>query len=308
MTSAHTDKQLRLEASEWFARLRASAVSPEIEAEFFRWAAQSPRHAAAYEAVCAAWDVLGMVPAKRRPRHAMIGRREFAGGAIAASLAAYFLLRAEPAEAKVFKTAIGEQKRFTLPDGSALLLDTASEVSASCDKISRTASLGCGRAHFDVTNARESALVVRIGDISVTSHRGHFDVFRGEDAIFVYLQQNDAAVQTANGDNVKLRPGDYLRAPMPYGKLVIDRPAQEAITAWQRGILVFDQTTLSDAVREMNRYSPVKLTISDAKAAQLKISGAYGAGKAAEFLHTLTLLLPVRAQARGDGFEITSTL
>lgn len=312
MTSPSQDNQktIREDATLWFARLRGGDVTPETQQAFSNWLKGNPEHEVAFNHVQAAWDILGALPASQRqhpPKHAF-GRREIIGGAIAASVAGYFLLNAVPAQAKIFQTAIGEQKRFTLPDGSSLLLDTASTVSARCTIQTRNATVDCGRAHFEVNGTVENALSVQAGDILVASHHGIFDIFRGNDSIHVFLQQNDAIVQTSNGTSHTLQAGERLTIPFPHGLGVVDHPKRDMITAWQRGILIFDQTTLEDAVQEMNRYNRVKLTIKDAKVAQLKISGAYGAGKAAEFLHSIALLLPVRVERRDDAFEIISSL
>lgn len=315
MISHSTQETIREEASQWFARLRSGTVTPDTELAFSQWLKQSHAHQAAFRNVCAAWEVLGAVPAAQpgalQPRvmgRRMIGRREMFGGALAASVAGYFLLRSAPAEAKVFKTAIGEQKRFTLADGSGLLLDTASEVSATCGSDKRDAVLACGRAHFEVAAQGETKFVVHIGDVSVASRHGVFDIFRGDDNIQVFVQERDAQVEALDGTRFALGAGERLSIALPHGRGTIDHPGRDAATAWQRGILIFDQTALESAVQEMNRYSRVKLTIKDAKVAQLKISGAYGAGKAAEFLHSIGVLLPVRAERRGDAFEIVSSL
>ena len=311
MTSPSQDNQktIREDATLWFARLRGGDVTPQTQQAFSHWMKSNPEHEVAFNRVRAAWDILGALPASQRPqppKHAF-GRREIIGGAIAASVAGYFLLNAVPAQAKIFQTAIGEQKRFTLPDGSNLLLDTASKVSARCNAQIRNATVDCGRAHFEVSGTVDNALSVQAGDILVASHHGIFDVFRGSDSIHVFLQKNDATVQTADGTSLTLQAGERITIPFPHGLGVVDHPKQDTITAWQRGLLIFDQTTLEDAVREMNRYSRIRLTLKDAKIAQMKISGAYGAGKAAEFLHGITLLLPVRAERRGDAFEIVSS-
>ena len=44
---------------------------------------------------------------------------------------------------------------------------------------------------------------------------------------------------------------------------------------WRRGVLVFHQTTLKDAVAEFNRYNRKKLVIADSKAAALTIGATF---------------------------------
>jgi len=302
----HKD-EIQEEAALWFARLRGGDLGKDVEPVFMAWLKASDEHERAFSRLCTAWDVLGDVPKSRRPRRHILARREVIGGAVAAGIAGYFLLRPQAAEAKIYRTAIGEQKHFTLPDGSSLFLDTASDLSVLCDGHTRKVTLACGRAHLEVKAQNDDALLMAAGGAQVVSRRGVFDIGLADGRVIVFLQQNDALVKTPGRGEFRLQAGDRIILPAS-GEAAIDRPGRDAVTAWQRGILIFDQTALGDAVREMNRYSRLKLTVSDAKAAQMKISGAYGAGKAAEFLHTLTLLLPVRVDTRGDTVEISSSL
>lgn len=297
------------EAALWFARLRGGELSAEDEIAFQTWLQQSAGHQAAFQRLGRAWELLAEVP-RARPdaKRPFVARRAMIGGALAASLAGFLILRPQTAEATVLRTATGEQKRFALPGGSSVFLDTASEVSVSYGAGEPAATLNSGRAHFEVAASGAGRFAVRTGDLCVVSQGGAFDVSCTQHRPSVYLQDKGALVQTPDGVQRPLRAGDRLTWQFLQGAAVIDRPGREIATAWQRGILIFDQTTLADAVQEMNRYSRIKISVRDDKAARLKISGAYGAGKSAEFLHTIMLLLPVRAEPRGDAFEISSSL
>jgi transmembrane sensor len=69
---------------------------------------------------------------------------------------------------------------------------------------------------------------------------------------------------------------------------VVDAPSIDKATAWQRGLLIFDNTTLAAAAAEFNRYGSIKISISGA-AADLRVSGVYGIGDTASFAQAMSL-------------------
>ena len=54
---------------------------------------------------------------------------------------------------------------------------------------------------------------------------------------------------------------------------------------WRRGVLVFHQTTLKDAVAEFNRYNRKKLVIADSKASALTIGATFPTHDVEAFSH-----------------------
>ena len=68
----------------------------------------------------------------------------------------------------------------------------------------------------------------------------------------------------------------------------------DAVTAWRRGEVLLDKTTLSDAVAEMNRYDETVLVIDDPSIADLRVSGIYHTGNSDGFAQTVARLYGLR--------------
>jgi transmembrane sensor len=83
-----------------------------------------------------------------------------------------------------------------------------------------------------------------------------------------------------------LAPGERLQLGSD-ARPEIDRPSLTAVTAWRRGQVILDETPLAQAVEEMNRYSNVKLSVADPKAAAIPISGLFQAGDSVIFAHAI---------------------
>jgi transmembrane sensor len=74
----------------------------------------------------------------------------------------------------------------------------------------------------------------------------------------------------------------------------LDSPPLDTVTAWRRGEVVLDNTTLNDAVAEMNRYEDHKLVIGSSEIGNLRISGIYHIGDSSGFARTVAKIYRLR--------------
>jgi len=71
-------------------------------------------------------------------------------------------------------------------------------------------------------------------------------------------------------------------------------------TSWRTGRIFLDDLSLADAISEMNRYSPVQITVDDPRLAQLHVNGMFRAGEQDAFVNALEQYFPISAERRGD--------
>jgi len=152
-----------------------------------------------------------------------------------------------------YATALGEQRTFTLADGSVVTLNVGSTSRVRFSNDARRIELTRGEAIFKV--ARESArpFVVRAGRAQVEVVGTQFNVKRETDA--------GSVISVLEG-RVRLSPNESLAAGeqadvKPDGS-VEKRPhadVQRAV-AWRQRRLIFEDTPLEDIVREFRRYEP----------------------------------------------------
>ena len=74
-----------------------------------------------------------------------------------------------------------------------------------------------------------------------------------------------------------------------------------AVTAWQRGRLVFRDTPLAQVVAELNRYLRSPLRIDDRKLAQLRVAGTLPIDEPESVLDVLPHIAPVIVLYAADG-------
>lgn len=292
---------VRAEAALWVTRLHGPHRDTTLESGFRRWLADDPRHAAAFELATDAWQRSGNVAPSLPVRSGHLAPRfprlKFASAVLASTvltcvvvLAALHFLRDG-----TFATGPGEQRILTLSDGTQVTMNANSRMLVQFDSRVRRVVLAEGEASFDVTKHQDRPFAVVIGDRKVVALGTIFMVRRDEpggSAFTVTLLEGRVAVEPLSLPDVVpdqsaaavrlLKPGERLRFA-DHSPETIDVPSIERVTAWRRGLLIFDDTSLSEAAAEFNRYGPVKITIGDADTGKLRVGGVFRIGDPVDF-------------------------
>lgn len=310
MRSAEDRARIDAEASAWLARLKGPHRTDETEAALQDWLRASEAHQAAFERATDLWEILPGAVAMGGGGHAETQPRRFVPMAIAASLVAMIgagvmtQMRRDP----MFVTQVGEQRSTTLTDGSHIVLNTGSRLTVHFARAERRVSLDEGEAIFDVAHDTSRPFVVRVGNEQVKALGTAFSVRRDGDDVRVTLLRGRVEV-TRLGDKPELlavlEPGERLSAG-PNDAPRIDHPELDAVTAWRRGEILFDETPLSDAVAEVNRYGKVHVVIADSQLSGLLVSGVFATDDAAEFAQAVAQLHGLHVRRQGDMLLIQS--
>ena len=289
------------EAAAWVARLHAESRSASDEAGFRRWLAADPANAQAFDRASAVWDSVGGIADRiqRAPAHATPRRAVLAG--LGAAVFAGGLGTWRIARAGVYETAIGEQRRVTLADGSRLLLDTATKLRVRMHEDSREILMRSGRVCLEVAADRRPFLI-ETGTRRVMARNGQLDVRCDKAGAAIVVSAGKADV-TGGAAPRALSVGERLRVGQDGGD-AIDHPNLDDLLAWQSGRAVFRDQTLASAAEEMNRYTERKLVVADPDVAALRLSGVYRVGDTAAFANAVSMLLPVHVVQTPDAILI----
>jgi transmembrane sensor len=98
--------------------------------------------------------------------------------------------------------------------------------------------------------------------------------------------------------------GERLRVAR--GNAKVDAPRVDAVTAWRRGEVMLDDTPLTDAIAEMNRYSKNALIIDESHIATLRVSGIFHTGDSVGFAQTVAQLYGLQMTQEGDQIHLRS--
>lgn len=210
-------------------------------------------------------------------------------------------------EPKAFATGIGEKSTIVLLDDSEVTLNADSQLEVAFDDSQRTLTLIRGQAYFKVAKDEARPFVVLVNDRRIIAIGTEFDVrFREEGRVDVTLVEGRVDIELTSGNPSKptdaekiekltLKPGEKLidtsvSAPSIASTKVSDE------TSWMTGRLIFRDTPLPDAIREVNLYSSRQIALApDARLNGMKISGVFRAGRSYTFLDALQAAHPLQA-------------
>lgn len=213
-----------------------------------------------------------------------------------------------------YVTAIGEQRVFTLDDGSTVHLNTHSELVVRFDQHLRRIDLVQGEAYFVVAKDPGRPFQVYGGDTVFSALGTRFNVRLWEDRAQVTVVEGRVAVLAESQEQTSLTPAnDEARpthVPAGPGPVVADARAiqlaageqanivgtgiqqnesanLEQVTAWTSRRLVFDSEPLSSVLEEFNRYSHDTVRVEDPALSALEISGTFDLGDIESLLESL---------------------
>lgn len=213
----------------------------------------------------------------------------------------------------VFETAVGERSTITLSDSSTVTLNTDSRVSVHFIESStvRRLRLERGQAHFEVEKDQRP-FEVFAGDRRIVALGTAFDVRLDamRDTVQVTLVEGRIAVDKVVHDVGRVTAGPIAPASdvtrqLEAGEQLISKPDEpptvvaadiERVIGWREGWLLFRDDALPDAVAEINRYSATKLIVgSDERLEEIRIGGAFQAGRTTTFIEAVESIAPVKA-------------
>jgi len=284
-------KETQARAVEWLLERRDRGDwSVQDQERLDAWLAQSPSHLVAYWRAEDGWSRTELLSAFRttmRPergaqvagislRHALARITAVLAVVICGAAAAYYTLGMRE---QVYATGIGGKRSIVLADGSRIDLNTDTTVRARFGNGTRLVTVDKGEAYFQVKHDPGHPFVVTAAGDRIVDLGTKFIVRNNADRLEVSLLEGRARFEPedgARGGAKVLVPGDVVIATPT--SIATKRKTLKAVAnelGWQRGVVVFDNTSLSDAVSELNRYNRKKLIVADSSVARMTIVGTF---------------------------------
>jgi transmembrane sensor len=191
--------------------------------------------------------------------------------------------RPAPAEAmRVATTPAGQRAMFRLPDGTQVVLGVASTLRypAAFRSGSREVSLE-GEAYFDAVHDQHRPFMVRAADLVAQDLGTEFTVraYPEDAGARVVVRQGRVAIRAsakaAGAAERVVAPGQLGRLGVG-GEPVVERADTAAWFAWTEGRLVFTNTPLREAVRQIERWRDVEIRIASPDIGQRQFTTSFG--------------------------------
>jgi transmembrane sensor len=173
-----------------------------------------------------------------------------------------------------------------------------------------------GEAFFTVSKRPDWPFVVQAGNREVTAVGTAFAVRRDETRMAVTLVEGKVAVTavaqslyekaTPSTPPMVLSPGERLTFDGSAQPPKLDRPQVDKVTAWRQGVVDINDMTLAEALKEMSRYSKVKLAAEGA-AANIRVGGVFRSTDAQTFAKGVALTHGLSLREEGGRIVLSGT-
>jgi transmembrane sensor len=307
------------EAGVWVARLHSGEPDKIARAGVRQWLKADPMNVRALELCTEIWEesanLRRITPFETQVSAPPRKYRFLPMAAAAAALLAVVGMILWLVVAADLTTEIGEQRLVTLKDGTHVFLNTATRVAVNFDAHARWVELKSGEALFDVAKNPTWPFIVKAGDRQIKALGTSFVVRRDATQTAVTLVEGIVSV-TADGSSrsqgvsapaapqvFTLKPGQKLTFLGAQARLDVT-PLDKAV-AWRRGEIIFDDTNLSDAAAELNRYNKDKLVVEQPSAQAMRVTGLFQTGDSLSFAHAVAQSYGLTVEERKDAIILS---
>jgi transmembrane sensor len=309
------------DASEWIQRLNESNAQSVVD-EWMQWCESDPLNLPAFEQMQRVWAGLSQARGTvrtspqlaSRPRHRNRLIALAASVVLLVGVAGGFALRYFSVE--VLDTAVGEQRRVALADGSRLDLAPDSRVSTRFMLARRDVRVERGQAFFAVAHSALRPFVVHVNSLTVTAVGSAFDVRIDPANTVVTVSEGGVTVATGtdgaiggartNPEDIHAGVGQRVTFSEAARRLSVTTVDPRVAESWRDGRLQFVGEPLEDVVGVVNRYRAPQIVVAPAWQ-QARFTGTVSPAHVGDWLKALEQIYEVEMVDQGaNGFLIRS--
>ncbi len=243
-------------------------------------------------------------------------------------------------EPLLYTTEVGGHRKILLSDGTLLDLNTDSEIEVDYSLGRRKVRLLKGEAFFEVSHDINRPFIVYAGETSVRavgtafvvrlmSEKFEVTVTEGK----IEISQTSLNEKTVNdkenylagsqlGRNqlvskqeksIYLEAGEKVVYNKSYQNLLQEKLIEtmskgeiKRMLSWQDGLFEFSDTPLVEVIRDLSRYTSMKIEISDPKLRELKFGGLFRTNELQALFDALETTFDVVIERNNDNHVIIS--
>jgi len=316
---------LKREAHQWLMRLTSGEMTAADARALTRWRQTSRAHRRAFAEANLLWDKLGPAAEESASRTAAsapaarpLGRRAFLGGAMAASaVAAGYLSMRPPLDlwpslaelAADYRTGTGQQRQIAFEDSVSVKLNTRTSITvlspdAGPDQADRI-ELISGEAAITTRPRALRSFIVAAAHGQTAATNARFNVRRDGVTVRVTCLEGDIRVQhLGQVSTLQSRQQVVYTADSLGAATSVDDP--EAVTAWERGLLVFRNDPLAHVIEEVNRYRPGQIILMNRELGNRPVLATFRIDRIEEVVPRLQAVFGVQVKALPGGIVLVS--
>lgn len=195
-------------------------------------------------------------------------------------------------------TQPGMRSRVVLPDGTGVWLNAESTISYQVpfQPDRRMVTLE-GEAYFEVEHDPGRPMVISAGNLKAEVLGTSFNIkaYNDEEKIEVALTEGSLRISlpevNARAAPRTMLPGD--RALIEGTGITVSRERLEKYTSWRYGNLVFDETSMQELARKLERWYGVEVVIGDKSLNSYRFTTTFSNQSLSQVLELLELSSPI---------------
>jgi ferric-dicitrate binding protein FerR (iron transport regulator) len=214
-----------------------------------------------------------------------------------------------PQYAEVFSLA-GQKTRVLLPDSSVVLLNGNSQVrfNRNFNENKRIVEL-IGEGFFEVHKDLSRQFIVSTTELDIKVFGTSFNVkaYADDQEVEVGLKNGSISIDRDEKEIVKLIPGQLATFDKQQLKLNVAKKDIEVVSAWTRDELVFEEASLDEIVKYLERWYGVNIHIDPELLNGELLTFKVKTESLNELLKLINLLRPIKYQIDGKQVNIAKT-
>ncbi|MEX2567872.1 MAG: FecR domain-containing protein [Cyclobacteriaceae bacterium] len=185
----------------------------------------------------------------------------------------------QPAKNVVFNNPPGVKSSISLADGTRVILNAGSSLSYEENRFKEVRDVFLeGEAFFEVAHDPDRPFTVNAGGVYTTALGTSFNIMAYKDEKqMVSLVTGKVSIEFPNSKNRKilLSPREAISISPDKMLVSMGKFDEEAILAWTRKTIVFDDTELAEAIRALENWYGVRFHFQNQPKPGMNLSGKF---------------------------------
>lgn len=201
----------------------------------------------------------------------------------------------------------GQKSKIVLPDSSVVWLNSGSSLKykGNFNRKEREVILE-GEAYFEVAKNNSKKFRVKTGILNVDVYGTAFNVknYSNDDFQEITVSEGRVGISGKAGEIRQLIRGDQAILNKKSNEIVFAKTSPEVINAWKSNELIFDNTPLEEAIKYMERWYGVQITIDKAMIGKHKYTFRIKTESFREMLEIMKVMTPLEYEINGKYVKI----
>uniref|UniRef100_UPI003217CD58 FecR family protein n=1 Tax=uncultured Draconibacterium sp. TaxID=1573823 RepID=UPI003217CD58 len=212
----------------------------------------------------------------------------------------------------VLEVPTGGEYYFELPDGTKVWLNSKTRLEFPSEFNGNTREIALnGQAYFDVVHNPEKPFIVRteLGNVEVKGTSFDLKVYDNDRTFETTLVEGSVSLAITDRPNTLIYPGQRSVYSEESRELITSDVDVRLYTSWKEGIFYFENKSLAEVTKELERWYEVSFTFKDENAKSIRYTGEYRKNQNLdEILRLLSITGNVEFKNDGESIAINTSL